>query len=126
MPHSIVGDQVIQKNAIRLDEVIALPTSAGFSMMQVKEIMFITSDGNYSKVFYQDSKMAHVNRKLTELENFLPEEYFIRPHQQYLINKLYIAGYNKKDGELYLKSGKKIPVSVRKRKQFIDFFKTID
>lgn len=125
MSYSKIGNLTLPKQNISLDEVIALPTSAGFSIMKVSDIIFVTSDGNYSKVFYQENKMAHVNRKLIELENFLPSLYFIRPHHQYLINKLYTAGYNKKDGEIYLKSGKKIPVSVRKRKQFIAFFKTI-
>jgi len=110
---------------MQLQEIISLTTSEGLIMMQVGEIVFITSDGNYSKVFLAENRIAHVNHKLIELETFLPNEYFIRPHHQYLINKQFVAGYNKKNGQLYLRSGKKIPVSTRKRKNLLAFFKTI-
>ena len=46
--------------------------------------------------------------------------HFFRPHQSYLINLDYIECYNKNDGGyISMKTGKKIPVSQRKKEQFL-------
>ena len=112
-------------NLFSLHEIIALPTSEGLTMTQAKKIIYVKSNGNYSEVNLDDGTKMLIIRQLNELEAFLLNCYFIRVHQQYLVNKIFVQHYIKKDNQLILFSKEKIPVAVRKRKMITSFFKTI-
>ncbi len=109
----------------QLNEIVAFPVSEGYKMIPMKDIEYIQSDGNYCKLFLSNGIMIHVSRSLAILQESLNERICIRTHHQYLVNKYYVTDYIKKDGQLLLKSEKKIPVSVRKRKNIVDFFNLI-
>lgn len=112
-------------NIYDLHEIIALPTSEGLTMTQAQKICFVKSEGNYVGVNLTDGSTILLSRQLNELEAFLPNSYFIRAHQQFIVNKLFVYQYHKKDGQLILVNGEKIPVAVRKRKLLSSFFKTL-
>ena len=104
------------------NKIIAFPTSQGYQMIDSNDIEYIQSDGNYSKLFLIDTSMIHVNKTISALSKHLCPQNFIRTHHQYLVNKQCTTAYHKKDGQLILCSGKRIPVSVRKRKDTLNFF----
>ncbi len=109
-----------------LNEVIALPTSEGFSMMRVGDIIYVKSDGNYAKVYLTDRRMIHTNKNLTELERILPSKQFFRSHHQYLINKNEILSYHKAESALHLKCNEVIPVAARRKNALKTFLGYIE
>ena len=108
-----------------LNEIVALPVSEGYVMTPLKAIKYAKSNGNYSQAYLKDGTEIFITRQLNELESFLLNCYFLRVHQQYLVNKIYVNQYIKKDSQLVLLSGEKIPVATRKRKLITTFFKTV-
>ena len=62
-----------------------------------------------------------VSKTLKEFEERLTNALFIRPHQSFMVNLKYIDKYDK-SGVIHLKNGKKIPVSSRKKENFLRAF----
>jgi two-component system LytT family response regulator len=88
---------------------------SGFMMENSKNIEYCTADQSYATIFTFAKREFVVSKSLKELEAYLPKNQFYRTHKSYLVNIYYIRKFVK-SGESYvlLKSGTKIPVSVRK------------
>jgi two-component system LytT family response regulator len=87
----------------------------GFIMENTRNIEYCIADQSYSTLFTYAKREFVVSKSLKELEAYLPKNQFYRTHKSYLVNIYYIRKFVR-SGESYvlLKSGAKIPVSVRK------------
>lgn len=87
----------------------------GFIMENSRNIEFCTADQSYATIFTYAKREFVVSKSLKELETYLPKNQFYRTHKSHLVNIYYIRKFVR-SGESYvlLKSGVKIPVSVRK------------
>ena len=87
----------------------------GFIVENTRNIEYIAADQSYATLFTYAKREFVVSKSLKELESYLPKNQFYRTHKSYLVNIYYIRKFVK-TGESYvlLKSGAKIPVSVRK------------
>ena len=87
----------------------------GFIMENTKNIEYCTADQSYSTIFTYAKREFVVSKSLKELEEFLPKDQFYRTHKSYLVNIYYIRKFVRSaESYVLLKSGAKIPVSVRK------------
>jgi two-component system LytT family response regulator len=88
---------------------------SGFIVENTRNIEYITADQSYATLFTYAKREFVVSKSLKELESYLPKNQFYRTHKSYLVNIYYIRKFVK-TGESYvlLKSGAKIPVSVRR------------
>lgn len=88
---------------------------SGFIMENTRNIEYIAADQSYATLFTFAKREFLVSKSLKELEAYLPKNQFYRTHKSYLVNIYYIRKFVK-SGESFvlLKSGAKIPVSVRK------------
>jgi len=88
---------------------------SGFIVENTRNIEYIAADQSYATLFTYAKREFVVSKSLKELETYLPKNQFYRTHKSYLVNIYYIRKFVK-TGESYvlLKSGAKIPVSVRK------------
>lgn len=94
--------------------------------VKVKKIIYLQADSNYTTVFIKNSKNVVLsNKPLTEYEELLSDRSFLRTHQSYLINTLYIDRYHQKEGIIYLRDATKILVSARKKEMVELYFKTM-
>lgn len=109
----------------QFEEIIALPTSEGYTMMPIRKIMYVKSNGNYSEVYLVDGSKILISKQLQDMESFLLNCLFIRVHQQYLVNKFHVCRYIREDSQLVLSGGEKIPVATRKRRLIPNFFKVL-
>ena len=102
---------------------IGLPTMEGLDFVKVDAIIYCKSDGNYTQIHLQDGQQLLVTRKIKFLEEKLSQEQFVRVHNSYLVNlncvKKYIKG---RGGTLVMSNGDNVPVSVRKKSDFLDAF----
>ncbi|WP_435413211.1 LytR/AlgR family response regulator transcription factor [Psychroserpens mesophilus] len=89
-----------------------------FQVIDLSELMFCESDKGYTSFYCSDGKKHVVSKTLKEFEAQLTLANFTRPHQSYMVNLKFIDKYDK-SGVIHLKNGKKIPVSSRKKEQFV-------
>lgn len=115
--------QSFRKN--KLQDQLALRSQQFVQVVALKEICYLQSDNHYTTVFLNGGKKVVTTKILKDYDELLSGTSFLRTHQSYLVNKLYIERYHRKEGLLYLKDGTRIPVSSRK-KEIIDlYFKTL-
>lgn len=105
------------------DSKLILSLHDSFQVIDLKELLFCESDKGYTTFYCIDNKKYIVSKTLKEFEERLSKNNFIRPHQSFIVNLNHINKYDK-SGVIHLKNGKKIPVSSRKREQFLNVFLT--
>lgn len=95
---------------------ISLSTQEGSVVIDLEEICHLQSEGSYTTVFYGNCEKVVVSKLLKEFERLLPQPPFFRTHQSHIVNIHCIRKILKEDGGMVLlKSGKKIPISRRKK-----------
>lgn len=88
---------------------------SGFMLENTRNIEYCAADQSYATIFTYAKREFVVSKSLKELETYLPKNQFYRTHKSFLVNIYYIRKFVR-SGESYvlLKSGAKVPVSVRK------------
>ncbi len=100
---------------------IALPTQKGYILIQLNTIVYCQAESNYCKIFCNNKKEFLISKTLKYIEEILDNELFIRIHKSFLVNLNYVAGYDKtNDLKVTLLNGIQLPVSVRKKEQFLN------
>ena len=98
--------------------VLILSLQDSFQIIDLKELVFCESDKGYTTFYLNTGKKYLASKSLKEFEEQLTKNSFTRPHQSFMVNLNYIDKYDK-SGTIYLKNGKKIPVSTRKKEHFL-------
>ncbi len=100
---------------------IALPTETGFELVKTNSILYCEADSNYCKIMCLDGKKIVVSKTLKYIEELLPPTIFQRIHKSYLVNLNYVSRFDKTNELLVeLSNGTTLPVSVRKKEDFIN------
>jgi two-component system LytT family response regulator len=99
---------ISNKNQLR----IAIPGNKQTLFISPESILFCKSDNNYT-VFYLKNNVKHTSSKpIFEYEELLSAHGFIRCHQSWLVNRIFIKSWLKIDGDrLLMEEGHEIPVS---------------
>lgn len=106
-------------------EKIILPSSHGFNVITIDDIIRLEGDGCYTKVVVKNMKNPIVSRTLKDFEETLPKEKFFRIHKSHLINLKYIKDYSKISGNyVTMIDGSRIEISRRRAPEFILKIKT--
>ncbi|HSP88641.1 MAG TPA: response regulator [Ignavibacteriaceae bacterium] len=87
--------QSLSKNKLTAEDFIFLPSKNNYEVLQVNNVVCISSEGVYTNVFNIDGKKILVRKLLKEWEETLPETIFLRIHKSFLINKKYIKKVDK-------------------------------
>lgn len=99
---------------------LALPTSDGYVLISVDQIVFCEANDNYTHFHLKDGKTTTACRTLKEVEEQLSEfPFLIRVHHSYLVNLNEISRYVRGEGGyLVMNEGTSINVS-RSRKELL-------
>ncbi|WP_064967667.1 LytR/AlgR family response regulator transcription factor [Tenacibaculum ovolyticum] len=100
------------------NEILILSLQDSFQIIELKDLMFCESDKGYTTFYLSNGKKYLASKPLKEFESNLSQNSFTRPHQSFIVNLKFIEKYDK-SGTIYLKNGKKIPVSTRKKDNFL-------
>lgn len=109
--HSLQSLQGAQKR-------ICVPVMNGFTCIQVNDIIQCQSDINYTHLFFTDKQKLLVAKTLKEFEELLKEYNFCRVHNSHLVNLAYVKEY-KKSGFITMTDNSVIPVSTRRKEEFL-------
>ena len=100
---------------------IVLPTTNGFDVIDIKDIIRLKGERNYTNFILTNGKKILVSRTLKEFEELLSNYNFFRIHQSYLINISHVSKYYKK-GEIEMSDNQIIPISRAKKDEFLKNF----
>ncbi|WP_298426284.1 LytTR family DNA-binding domain-containing protein [uncultured Kordia sp.] len=97
---------------------LILSLQDSFHVIDLKDLMYCESDKGYTTFYLNNGKKHLASKSIKEFEEQLTKHSFTRPHQSFIVNLKFIEKYDK-SGTIHLKNGKKIPVSSRKKDNFI-------
>ena len=96
---------------------IAIPTMEGLQMVAVGQIVYCSSDSNYTILTLKDRRKLIASRTLKEIEELLEDHPFLRIHHSHLVNLNEVDKYVKGEGGyLVMTDGAIVNVS-RSRKE---------
>lgn len=114
-------EEVLQNFNTKFDKKkITINTDGKLIFLDAELIIFIESDGNYSTIHMEDGQKIVLTKKLKEVNVILPEHYFFRIHNSYIINLNKIKEFIKNEGYVLMQSQHKIPVARQRRSDFLE------
>lgn len=119
-----VVSQVLYENIKNPEnKKLVLPTTTGFEVVLVKNIVRLSGSSNYTEIFLNDGKKKVVSRVLKVFEEMLNDQGFMRIHKSHIINLEQIKAYHKgRGGTVELTDGSEIEVSPNKKQELLAFF----
>ncbi|HOZ22391.1 MAG TPA: LytTR family DNA-binding domain-containing protein [bacterium] len=90
------------KPRLGLEDVAYVMVSGSLKFLQVAQIRCITAGGNYSYLYYQESRPELVAKSLQRWEEILPVEYFQRIHRSTLVNFTFVERVEKRPNYSHL------------------------
>jgi two-component system LytT family response regulator len=100
---------------------IKLITKEGIEIVREDEIIYCEANGAYCIVYLSSNSKIMLSKPLKELEGKIEFYNFERIHSSYLVNMKHIRKYIKSEGGwVHLSDGTELPVSRRKRQEFLD------
>lgn len=122
-PQFQMQQQVVARSYMKPAAVhnrIVLRSQQYLQVVTFEEILYCQGEGSYTTFYLADSRKITVSRPMKEYEDLLPEDWFIRTHQSYLVNYNCIERLHK-DGYMILRNGTEIPVSTRRKDYVMQF-----
>lgn len=71
---------------------------------------------NYTLIHLHDGTKKLYARTLAHFQKLLINDHFIRVHQSYLVNPIFILSYDEKGNRLFLENNIEVNISRRKKK----------
>jgi two-component system, LytTR family, response regulator len=103
---------------------IAIPTSDGFELIPVEDIIYCEADDNYTHLFLKNKKRIIACRTLKEVEEQLTDFLsFIRVHHSYMVNLNEVNKYVRGEGGyLIMSNGTTVNVSRSRKDALMKLF----
>lgn len=111
---------IVKGNTEKHHTRLSLPTMEGLLFIEITDIVFIESEGRYSRFHLSNNTKLLVSKNLGEYEKELEQKGFARIHHSYIVNLSYVEKYIRgRGGYVILKNGQSLEVSSRKKEDFI-------
>lgn len=107
------------------DKKIALKSSDSIDIVPVRNIILAQADNNYTIFKCVGGKTVLASKPLMEFEKKLADYGFMRSHQSYLVNKVHIESFDKKEMALRLAENQQAFVSQGKKGLLTAFFDSL-
>lgn len=104
---------------------LVLHTAEGIYFIPLEDVIYLHSEGNYTTVYALQRDKVLVSQNLGAFDYLELDERFFRTHQSFIVNMTYIRQFLRhQDGDFaVLHDSTKIPVSRRKKEDFIERMK---
>lgn len=120
LPISKIEEVLLNFNKNFNQKKITISTDGKLVFLDTDNIIYVESDGNYSTFVMHDQQKIVVTKKLKEVNAILPENYFFRIHNSYIVNLNKIKEFIKNDGYVIMQTNQKIPVARQRKSDFLD------
>lgn len=102
---------------------LVIPTTSGFEVIPVKDIIRLNGSGNYTDIHLKDGKKKVVSKVLRHFEELLEDQGFMRIHKSHLIALESIQAYHRgRGGSVTMIDGAEIEVSPSKKQEILAYF----
>ena len=102
---------------------LVVPNMTGFDVLEIKNILRLEGDKNYTRFISEDKHPVLVSKTLKTYEELLSEHGFIRIHQSTIINLRHVARYIKGDGgEVVMSDGVNVKVARNRKEELLKKF----
>ncbi|WP_298901472.1 LytTR family DNA-binding domain-containing protein [uncultured Psychroserpens sp.] len=99
---------------------ITINTDGKLIFLDIDDILYVESDGNYSTIVTTKQQNIVITKKLKEVNAILPDHYFFRIHNSFIINLNKIKEFIKNEGYVVMESNHKIPVARQRKSDFLE------
>jgi two-component system, LytTR family, response regulator len=114
--------QLANKNQ-NTEDRIAVSSLEGLEVYQTSTISRVEGCGSYCQIYFIDGQKNMISKSLKDVETTLPKHFF-RTHDSHIINLHHVMQFRKQDGgAIVLKNKQEVPVSRRKKQDFLDALK---
>ena len=117
---SKIEEALINFHAKHEQKKITINTDGKLIFLNIDDILFVESDGNYSTIVSTDGQKLLITKKLKEVNEILPQNYFFRIHNSYIVNLNKIKEFIKNEGYVVMQSNHKIPVARQRKSDFLE------
>jgi len=105
---------------------LVLKTSDKVYLLEVKDLIYCSSDCNYTVFTTIDDEKITVSKLLKDYDELLSDSGFFRVHRSSLINLKHIKRFEKQDGGyVVMSNGDRIAASTRGRERLLELFDEI-
>jgi two-component system LytT family response regulator len=105
---------------------LVLKASDQVYVVNIRDIIRIEADRNYSTFFMEDGRQIVISKSLKEYEEMLLEYGFHRIHKSHIFNINKISHIDKADGGfIAMIDGSRVPIASRKKDMLIELFDEI-
>ncbi len=105
---------------------ITLSHTGGFSVIEMKDIIRLEAESNYTRVFITDKKTYFVSKPLKVFEDSLKDNIFFRVHRSYIINLNHVKEFLREDGGvIVMKDDARIQLPKARYSDFMDALKKL-
>ena len=98
---------------------IGIPTMEGLEFVEMNEIIRCEGDQKYTKVYLTNRTNILSSYNIGEFRRILEHHNFFQCHKSHLVNLNHVRKYNK-EGTLHMSDDSSVPVSKRKKIEFLN------
>jgi len=105
---------------LTLDDNVLLCDGNEYRLVQMRDIRFFETCGNYSKTYFPGGKLL-IYRSLNYLDERLSDRYFFRANRQQILNLHHVQNVELLDSSIFrvkMSCGKMIDLSRRRSQEF--------
>jgi two-component system LytT family response regulator len=120
--------EVLQEN-LKDNEIkrIVVSTGSGREFIRVQDIYYLEAEGAYTYIHLKSGKRLIISKGLKEFKQLSDNGLFFKCHRSYMINIAFIKGLTTEKGLfIILEKEQSIPLSKRKKTEFIDLVNQLD
>jgi two-component system LytT family response regulator len=113
------ADRQTQTIAPAKDKIMLTHTN-GFVLADLKDIVRMEADNNYTKVYFADKPALLVSKTLKDFETRLSNTSFVRIHKSDIVNILYVKQYSVEGGGMVIMAdGSRLYISRTRMPEFM-------
>ena len=114
-------EELLLQNNPAAEHKIAISMAGKIVFVNIADIVYCEAQGSYTNVCFYDGKKMVTSKSLCDFELQLADHKFFRIHHSSLINVNRVKEFQRHDGGyVIMENGKKLEVSQRKHKDFLD------
>lgn len=108
------------QNPQKIHDKIAIPTTEGFIVIPINEIVYCHANSNYTEFHLTNKKRILSSYTLKQYDEILTKQSFFRAHRSYLINLAHIKMYRKGEGgEIIMSNDHEIELARTHKDEFL-------
>lgn len=93
---------ILNVHSNRDEHKIAIPTMNGYDFLRISDTVYCKAEGNYTHLIINKPSEIVVSKPISVFEDLFEEYSFVRIHNSYIINLIYLERYIKGDGGIVI------------------------